>query len=138
VRPWSVHISEVGHQISFQPGVRYRAVDIHNIVGGQQQYYLSTYAGVVVAAKLRRGLNPDAPEILLVGQGPMIYRNATIAAVQRVPFPVFIADDDAAGFFYVGLFVGAGMTEDQVVLDHFSRRSGRSDLRAACFLETAR
>lgn len=123
--------------MSFQSGVRYRAVDIHNIVGGQHQYYLSTRDGIVVAAKLRRELNPDAPEVLLVGQGPLIYRNATIAAAQHAPFPVFVAEDAAAGFFFIDLFIGSGMTEDPAVLGHFSRRSGRSDLRAACFLERA-
>ena len=117
--------------------MRYRAVDIHNVVGGQQQYYLSTRDGLVVAAKLRRGLNPDAPEAVLVGQGPKIYENARMAAEQREPFPVFVAEDAEPGFVYIGLFVGAGMTEDPAVLGYFGRRSGRTDLRAACFLESA-
>ena len=127
-----------GHPMSFQPGQRYLAADIHGVVGGQEQYYLSTHNGIVVAAKLRRAMNPDAPEVVLVGQGPLIVANATIAAAQDEPFPVFLAEDAKPGFVYIDRFVGAGMTVDPAVLGHFSRRSGRDNLHAVCFLKRAR
>lgn len=121
--------------MGFLRGQRYSAADIHETVGGQPQYYISTVNGVVVAAKLRRRLNPDAPHILLVGDGPKIMKNAELAARQAEPFPVFVADDDEPGFDFVGRFRGAGRTTDPPTLRHFGRRSGRPAITAVCFLE---
>lgn len=123
--------------MTFEIERRYSAQAISSVVGGQEQYYISTVDGHVVAVKLRTRLNPDAPDVVLVGGGPRIRANARAAATQASAFPVFVADDDRPGFVFVGRYHGAGISTDAAVLNHFARRSGRDDLTAVLFLVTA-
>ena len=68
----------------------YTRKQIHGELGGSVQSYLPTVKGHVVCACLTKNLNPDAPNIILVGNGPRIQQNAKLLCSQKESTPIFI------------------------------------------------
>jgi hypothetical protein len=71
------------------------------------QSYLPFYDGAVVAACLKLKLNPDAPNGILCGNGPVIKSSGEMLANQTEPIPVFIRAEgirDVARWEYKGNF----------------------------------
>jgi len=71
-------------------GQRYSRDEIAAHFGGSAIEYLPTVKGRVVCACLRPDLNPDAPQVILVGRGPIIEGSADLLCEQRDLIPVFI------------------------------------------------
>lgn len=71
-------------------GTEYTRAEIHAQLGGSQQSYLPHKAGVIVAACLDPALNPQAPLVILCGNGPDIRKAGDLLAQQATPIPVFI------------------------------------------------
>jgi hypothetical protein len=74
----------------FLVGNEYTRDDIHAGFGGSKISYLPTVSGRIVAACLTRELNPQAPNVVLCGRGPIIERAGAILASQAEPIPVFL------------------------------------------------
>ena len=74
----------------FNVGSEYTRNVIHSHLGGSKQSYLPTVAGTVVAACIKPKLNPQAPNVILCGKGPVIAASAAALAKQTEPVPVFI------------------------------------------------
>ncbi|MFL6232165.1 MAG: hypothetical protein ACJ76N_03450 [Thermoanaerobaculia bacterium] len=68
----------------------YTRDEIHTKIGGSKQAYLPTYQGVVVAACLTKGLNPQAPQVILCGKGKRTVATGALLAGQGGVIPVFI------------------------------------------------
>ena len=73
----------------FELGRTYTRDEIHDAVGGSKQSYLPTKDGRVGCACLTTKENPDAPDVVLVGDGEVIIASAEQYAVQVDPVPTF-------------------------------------------------
>jgi hypothetical protein len=87
----------------FVIGEEYARRVIQEKVGGGLEIYLPNIAGVVVAACLKRELNPRAPSVILCGRGPKLESAGTMLAHQRAPIPVFIKRESGA-WLHVGMY----------------------------------
>ena len=106
----------------------YTRDEIYDLVGGgSKQSYLPTLKGVVLAACLRKDHNPDAPEVILCGQGPIIVASGTALATQRNPIPVFVKIATKRWKFHGCFTVKASYTSGPR-FNKFVRDSGRRDV----------
>jgi len=95
--------------------------------GGSAVEYLPTVKGRVVCACLRPDLNPDAPQVILVGRGPIIEGSADLLCGQRDPIPVFIKQQ-ANEWKFVGHYaVERGSQAAEEIVRH-QTAAGRSDV----------
>jgi hypothetical protein len=74
----------------FEQGKDYTREDIHTICGGNKQSFLPTKNGKVVAACLRRDLNPQAPDVIICNSGAAARAAGRTLAQQSDAIPVFI------------------------------------------------
>lgn len=118
----------------FERGKLYSREMIHQVIGGgSRQTYLPTRGGLVLAAFLKRSLNPDAPEVILPGTGPLIEGNAEVLRRQRQPIPVFLKEAD--GWCYAGRYRASSRRPTADELTSQKRRSGRDDVTTVVWLE---
>ena len=115
-------------------GSLYSRDEIHAELGGGVQDYLPHRDGKVVCGCFTPDLNPDAPDVILAGDGPEIIRWARVFAAQRLFVPVFMKVRTNE-WEYVGRFRVAHFTEDSRVLERFRDRSGRDDVSGVLILE---
>jgi hypothetical protein len=66
--------------IKFEKSRSYTRAEIHAMLGGDMVSYLPAVGNVVVAGCFRRDTNPDAPAIVLPGNGPQIKKRAEMFA----------------------------------------------------------
>jgi len=119
----------------FQRKRLYSRREIHDALGGGSiQSYLPTVDGRVVAGCFTTNLNPEAPNRIFAGDGPIIRSSAHLAASQREPFPVFLKRGNKQ-FEFIGNFRGAGIDENPNALQQANRRSNRTDVTAILTLE---
>jgi hypothetical protein len=111
----------------FQLGSVYTRQQIHDRVGGNLQSFLPDKDGRVVAACLRLDRNPDAPGVILAGEGEGIERAAELLAGQRESLPTFLKRR-IGEWEYVGQFVVQRCSHDPEEISAHSRASGRSDI----------
>ena len=74
----------------FFVGDAYSRKQIYEQCGGSLQTYLPCKDGVVVAACLTVEMNPQAPCIILCGNGPSVRQAGECLVSQARPIPVFI------------------------------------------------
>lgn len=89
----------------FTFGRGYTRREIHNVVGGNMQSLLPTVNGRVVCVCLTKKMNPDGPEILLIGDKPKVVGAAQVFINQDRPIPVFIKEN-SNNWEYIGNFLG--------------------------------
>ena len=77
----------------FEYGNHYSRREIHERLGGSMQACFPHIDGQVVCACLRYDLNPEAPEVLLVGDGPDVREYGNVLCQQNAPIPIFIKDN---------------------------------------------
>jgi len=119
---------------SFLPRRLYTRPEIAEQVGGGHQDYLPHSNGRVVAACLSDELNPDAPHVVLRGNGPEIIRWARVLADQPDPVPTFMKRAPNA-WQYVGQFRATDISFDETERERWARVSGRDDIAAVLYLE---
>ncbi len=113
----------------------YTRKEIHKILGGSLQAFLPHKNGRVVCACLRIDLNPDAPNVILVGNGPMIYNSGVMLCEQNESIPVFIKEDTNA-WKYVGKYKVESWTEDHAKIIRQRQKTGREDItRIICLVK---
>jgi hypothetical protein len=100
---------------------------IHARLGGSVQWYLPTVEGRVVCACLKPKANPDAPDIILPGEGEVIERTADLLVSQRTSVPTFIKRSPRR-WEYVGEFVAVRCSRDPLEIAAQARRSGRNNI----------
>ena len=76
----------------FKKGCCYTRDEIHRECGGSIQSYLPTVKGMVVVAcfKKSKEMNPQAPDVILSGTGPIIEKTAKQLASQKSAVPTFL------------------------------------------------
>jgi hypothetical protein len=90
----------------FQIDTGYTRAEICSQLGGSRVSCLPMNQGAVVAVCVTRDFNPDAPEVILCGQGRRTRPVSELFAHQGQPTPVFIKRK-AHQWIYQGLFVVA-------------------------------
>jgi hypothetical protein len=112
----------------FEQGTLYTRDKIHELVGGSIQWYLPTVDGQVVCACLTPEANPDAPRIILAGEGEVIE--------QRRAVPTFIKRGPRE-WEYVGNFKAESCSRDPEEIAAQARRSGRNNISMVIHMTAA-
>jgi len=120
----------------FTLGDCYTREDIHALLGGSTEWYLPTVDGRVVCACLKPGANPDAPRVILPGEGEIIERTADLLVAQRSAVPCFIKRG-AGRWQYVGDWVAVRCSRDPQEIAAQSRHAGRSDITRVIHMTAA-
>jgi hypothetical protein len=110
--------------MTFILSLEYTREEIHAQCGGSLQSYLPHKAGVVVVACLDPALNPQAPLVILCGNGPGIRQAGDLLAQQAAPIPVFIKRT-AHRWVYQGRFQVATSFTDPADCAPYVAGSGR-------------
>jgi hypothetical protein len=118
----------------FELGRTYTRDEIHAVVGGSLQAFLPTVDGQVVCACLRTDMNPDAPDVVLVGDGEIIVSTAEQFASQAEPVPTFLKH--ATGeWVYRGMYRVRFASRDPGEIAERARRADRDDVVMLLYLE---
>ncbi len=78
----------------FAPGQTYSRAKICRVLGGDEKESLPHEHGRIVCGCFNPRRHPEAPDIIMVGTGYIVQRNAKIFCAQQQPVPVFIRRDD--------------------------------------------
>ena len=117
-----------------QVGETYSRIEINKILGGDTQSYLPINKDAVVCVCLTMDLNPDAPDIVLVGKGKQIVRAAQIFLEQNWTVPLFIKQRENE-WEYRGNFRAVSIENDPVKVAKLGAKAGRLDVVSALSLE---
>jgi hypothetical protein len=112
----------------------YTRAQIHDLLGGGIQDYLPHKDGKVVCGCFRKDTNPDAPDVILPGNGPDIQKWARVFREQKYPVPVFIKKESNA-WEYVGDYEVEQWTDNASEIARYARSSGRADVTSVLFLK---
>ena len=89
----------------FKLDERYTRDEIHDQVGGSQLSYLPTKNCIITCICLSKKKNPDAPHVILAGDGKRNLQSAKWLAGQTSELPVFLKES-SNNWIYKGLFQG--------------------------------
>lgn len=120
----------------FTEGRDYTRDEIHAEIGGSTETYLPHRDGRILCACLDRDLNPDAPDIIIPGTGPMIEKTADMLRRQTGAIPVFIKRETGA-WRYVGDFEVEPRRYTPADIEAQKKRSGRTDITRVIWLRPA-
>jgi hypothetical protein len=117
----------------FEEGKCYTRQEIHEALGGGTDDYLPHINKQVVCGCFRLDSNPDAPTlgascgVVLVGDGPEIYRWGKVFSEQKNHIPIFIKEDTNR-WCYVGNFRVRKWEEDEISIALHSEPADRTDV----------
>jgi len=117
----------------FQSKKSYMRAEIHAVLGGSVQSYLPTVDGVVVAGCFRCDTNPDAPAVVLPGNGPVIKSAAESFAESGRAVPVFIKQS-IGDWRFVGTWRVSRLSRDSAEIRYQAKRAGRTDVSCVLHL----
>ncbi len=117
----------------FKVNKSYTRAEIHALIGGSVQSYLPTVEGVVVAGCFCRDTNPDAPEAVLPGNGPIIKSTAESFAASGRAIPVFVKQNKC-NWRFVGIWRVSRLSRDPGELKYHAERAGRTDVSCVLHL----
>lgn len=115
-------------------GETYSRIEISKMLGGDTQSYLPISKEAVVCACLTMELNPDAPDIILVGKGKQTVRAAQIFLEQNWTVPLFIKQLENE-WEYKGNFRAVSAEKEPGKVALLGARAGRLDVVLALNLE---
>ena len=118
----------------FEVGMRYTRDEIHNQLGGSKQSYLPTKDGYVTCVCLSKDMNPDAPDIILSGSGPMVQKSANWLVSQNTLLPVFVKESPN-NWIYKGEFQVKKYVADKAEIKKNYRLAGRTNVQMVIELE---
>jgi len=100
--------------------------------------YIRTKNNIVRGLALNRDYNPDAPEIIVFGQGPKVQTRAQLFLNSGVAVPTYIKDGVKA-WRYVGEYRATKISRDPAIVQKYGVRRRRYAKYAAgvLFLESA-
>lgn len=121
-------------KIDLREGEVYRYSELmHALEGGSEQFYLPFKGQQVFAALLTPEMNPDAPDVVLVGSKPRVATAGAIFSRQQTPVPTFIKKATNKwihmGMYKVSEVIG------QSLMATLAKKAGRPDVAFALRLE---
>ena len=119
--------------MTFVVGWDYTRDEIRAEVGGGKGDALPHQNGRVVAGCFRRDLNPDAPDVILVGTGPNAQHWAEQFSRQVEPVPVFLKVGTDR-WCHVGRYRVAERSREPDVVEEHAGMAGRRDVSQVLFL----
>ena len=121
----------------FALGRRYSRDKIFEVLGGNMQAFLPMKDGRVLYGAFKRQLDPEAPHVVLPGDGPEIVKSARTFAQQADPVPIFLKHE-ANQWEYVGLYRVHSFSENPAIIARYASRAARTDkVTMVLFLEYA-
>jgi hypothetical protein len=104
----------------FEIGQVYTAGEIAAKLGGSPMPCLPTVNNKVVCGRFIREINPEAPDVILIGDGPKMLKNAKRLCEQKEAIPVFLKKSaNDTGFRYIGYYKGKDWSDDpRKIADH--------------------
>jgi HNH endonuclease len=117
----------------FKIGEAYTRKQIHDHLGGSVQSFLPTVDGQVVCACLSKDMNPNAPNVVLVGNKPIVMKSAEQFSRQTTPIPVFIKEESNE-WKYAGDYTVKKITRRDDGIDGYDL-GGRDDIQLVLELE---
>jgi hypothetical protein len=111
----------------------YTRGEIHDLLGGGTQGYLPHKNGRVVAGCFGLKMNPEAPDVVLVGSGPQTVRWAEVLCEQEYPIPMFLKKQPNQ-WEYFGEYKVEDWTEDPADLAEYGQKAGRTNITRVLFL----
>lgn len=115
-------------------GDTYSRIDINKMLGGNVRDYMPISKDAVVCVCLTMELNPDAPEIILVGKGTSTEKAADKFTEQSWPVPLFIKQRENE-WEYMGNYRAVSAENDSEKVAKLGARAGRLDVVSALYLE---
>lgn len=107
----------------FVLGQTYTRREIAERLGGDWQSYLPHKNGRVVCGCFTPEMNPDAPDTVLVGDGPNVVESAQMLGAQVEPIPIFLKQQPNA-WAYLGEYSAKYITNPAQV-ETLARAAGR-------------
>ncbi len=117
----------------FIPGQSYTRDQIHEEIGGELVSYLPESGGRVVCACLDPQLDPQAPRVILPGNGPGIMRKADKLMRQLEPVHVFLKRG-TGDWVYRGEWVTLEFTKARDVIREHASLVGRTDVTSVIWM----
>ncbi|MFL5614850.1 MAG: DUF6697 family protein [Gemmatimonadaceae bacterium] len=111
----------------FERGKTYKRAYISERLGGGVQDYLPHVGGRITYGAFSLDLNPQAPAVVLPGDGPEIMKWARVFADQQQAIPVFIKKRSNE-WTYMGEYRCAELIEDVEVIAVHAHKTGRDDI----------
>jgi hypothetical protein len=118
-------------QTKLEKGYRFRWSE----VPGKGDGFLRYEDGRIVSAALQPKLNPDAPQVILVGKGPRRERSARLLCEQREPIPVYLKRGTNR-WEYMGEFSVERWSEEESEISEHARRADRNDVARVIYLRS--
>ena len=112
----------------------YSRKEINAKVGGSMLEYLPCVGKKVVAGCFRLDINPDAPDVILPGNGPRIKQTAQFFVEQKTAVPVFIKRRVSA-WQYVGDYRVKRRTFKAKEIKKHAQRARRNNVSSVIYLE---
>ena len=122
---------------SFERGKTYSRQQIQAVLGGGLQDYLPHVGGVVVAGCFNKEYNPDAPTVILPGEGVEIEKWGRVFAAQTHAIPVFVKKRSNEWHCF-GSFKCSRLSDDPATIAEHAKRAGRDNVTMVLFLERQR
>jgi hypothetical protein len=125
--------------MSLRKGHRYTWSEIVDETGadGSPPYYLLHRDGMVVAGCFTTELNPEAPLVVLAGDGPQVRELADVFCTQTGPVPVCLKSG-LGEWLCCGNFKLVRSSNDPAEIAKHSALARRSDVYKLLFLEEVR
>jgi hypothetical protein len=122
----------------FVLGRKYSRKQIKAVLGGNEIEYLPTQDGRVVCGCFTPDHNPEAPDIVIPGNGPVVRREAKQFCAQDWPVPIFIRRR-ANEWEYVGHYKAERFSTDpaDIALHHKDSITPLNQVTRVIFLKAA-
>jgi hypothetical protein len=115
-------------------GETYSRIEINKMLGGNIRDYMPISKDAVVCVCVTMEMNPDAPEIILVGKGAPTEKAAQKFLEQRWAVPLFIKQRENE-WEYKGDYRARSTEQDSNRVAALGARAGRLDVVMAIYLE---
>ena len=112
---------------TFERGKTYKRSYISEQLGGGVQDYLPHVGGRITYGAFSLDLNPQAPAVVLPGDGPEIVKCSRVFAEQTEAIPVFIKKRSNE-WTYMGEYRCSELIEGAKVIASYAQKTGRKDI----------
>ena len=102
------------------------------LAGGDS--YIRTKNGEVKGLAINFDKNPDAPEIIVIGDGPIIIKNAQLLLASNKYVPLYIKQK-VNSWNYVGLFRAKEIKTDLASINRYRKHRDKDHIYGILFLE---
>jgi len=124
-----------GREFTFEIGHMYSRKQISTTLGGSEVEYFPAQNGRVVCGCLTKKHNPEAPDIIIPGTGPIIEYEARLFCEQDYPVPIFIKHKPGE-WEYVGDYQAVRFSTDpaEIAAHHMGSITPLNEVTRVIFL----